>query len=224
MKVLLVGEESRRQELLSCLPENSIVDQADIAFEIELEDLPYYDVVFDLNADEDTSIIDEYPFGPDVIIVASSVKSSLAGMINNLEYEGGIYGMNCLPTFINKPLKEVAVYREADKKGLDKLMKQLGWEYHLINDRVGMVTPRVVCMIINEACYTVQEGTASFKDIDQSMKLGTAYPHGPFEWSDKIGIKDVYEVLDAMYEDTRDERYKICPLLKTKYLREESFY
>ena len=73
-------------------------------------------------------------------------------------------------------------------------------------------------MIINEAFYTVQEGTASKEDIDQGMRLGTNYPFGPFEWAQKIGIADVYETLEAIYEDTKEERYKICPLLKKAYL------
>ena len=81
-----------------------------------------------------------------------------------------------------------------------------------------MVTPRVVLMIINEAYFPVQEGTASKDAINQAMKLGTNYPMGPFEWCVKIGIKDVYEMLEAMYQDTGDERYKICPLLKREYL------
>jgi 3-hydroxybutyryl-CoA dehydrogenase len=87
-----------------------------------------------------------------------------------------------------------------------------------------MVTPRVIFMIINEACYTLQEGTADMKDIDTSMKLGTNYPFGPFEWADNIGIKHVYETIETMYSDTHDERYKVCPLLKTKYLKGETFY
>jgi 3-hydroxybutyryl-CoA dehydrogenase len=74
-------------------------------------------------------------------------------------------------------------------------------------------------MIINEAYYTVQEGTACRTDIDLGMKLGTAYPKGPFEWSEEIGIDHVYETLEALYQDTKDERYKICPLLKTEYLQ-----
>jgi 3-hydroxybutyryl-CoA dehydrogenase len=87
-----------------------------------------------------------------------------------------------------------------------------------------MVTPRVICMIINEACYTLQEGTASLVDIDTSMKLGTNYPLGPFEWADKIGIQHVYQILDSVYNDTKDERYKICSLLKTHYLKNLKFY
>jgi 3-hydroxybutyryl-CoA dehydrogenase len=74
-------------------------------------------------------------------------------------------------------------------------------------------------MIINEAFYTVQEGTATRQDIDLAMKLGTNYPYGPFEWCERIGIRHVYELLQAMYDDTRDERYKVCPLLKKEYLK-----
>jgi 3-hydroxybutyryl-CoA dehydrogenase len=99
----------------------------------------------------------------------------------------------------------------------------LGTEYLLVEDRVGLVTPRIVCMIINEACYTLQEGTATVRDIDLGMKLGTNYPLGPFEWANKIGAKNVYETLQAVYEDTKDERYKICPLLKTRYMKNEAF-
>jgi 3-hydroxybutyryl-CoA dehydrogenase len=52
------------------------------------------------------------------------------------------------------------------------------------------------------------------------MKLGTNYPLGPFEWAKKIGIENVYLVLDSVYKDTKDERYKICPLLKKEYLNQ----
>jgi 3-hydroxybutyryl-CoA dehydrogenase len=85
---------------------------------------------------------------------------------------------------------------------------------------VGLVTPRVLSMIINEAFYTCQEKTATAADIDLAMKLGTNYPFGPFEWAEKIGLRQVYQLLEAVYEDTRDERYKICPLLKKEYLRQ----
>jgi 3-hydroxybutyryl-CoA dehydrogenase len=107
---------------------------------------------------------------------------------------------------------------------LETCMTQLGLAFLPVEDRVGLIKPRVIFMIINEACYTLQEGTASIEDIDLSMKLGTNYPFGPFEWCDKIGIGYVFETLFSLYDDTKDERYKICPLLKTKYLRNETFY
>jgi 3-hydroxybutyryl-CoA dehydrogenase len=78
-------------------------------------------------------------------------------------------------------------------------------------------------MIINEAYFTLEEGTANREDIDKGMKLGTAYPFGPFEWSQLVGIDVVYETLLAIKTDTGDERYKICNLLKTDYLFFKSY-
>ena len=95
----------------------------------------------------------------------------------------------------------------------------LGYQPEYVQSRVGFITPRIICMIINEAYYTVQEGTASKNDIDIAMKLGTNYPKGPFEFCTEFGIKQVYLLLEALYQDTHDERYKICSLLKTEYLK-----
>ena len=83
-----------------------------------------------------------------------------------------------------------------------------------MKDQVGMVTPRIICMIINEAYYAVEENVASRSDIDLAMKLGTNYPFGPFEWCDKIGIKNVHRLLKEVFANTNDERYKICSLLE----------
>ncbi|QQS31402.1 MAG: hypothetical protein IPM47_06100 [Sphingobacteriales bacterium] len=124
---------------------------------------------------------------------------------------------NSLPTFINRPLWEVSVLKEETKELLTQRLKPLGIECRVVNDRIGLVTPRIVCMIINEAFYTLQEGTASEEDIDLSMKLGVNYPYGPFEWLKKIGIEHVYRLLTDLYADTHDERYKACPLLKSRY-------
>jgi 3-hydroxybutyryl-CoA dehydrogenase len=52
------------------------------------------------------------------------------------------------------------------------------------------------------------------------MKLGTNYPAGPFEMMKAIGVKYAYELLEALYQDTGELRYKVCPLLKKQYLKE----
>ena len=106
----------------------------------------------------------------------------------------------------------------ADAGSLENVCAQLKTKYLQVDDRVGMVTPRVVCMIINEAYYTVQEGTATREDIDLAMKLGTNYPYGPFEWCERIGLTSVYELLEVVYNETGDERYKISELMRREYL------
>jgi 3-hydroxybutyryl-CoA dehydrogenase len=134
-----------------------------------------------------------------------------------------LFGFCGLPTLLNRPLLEVSIYHEADREKLADTCVALGTDYRVVEDRVGLVTPRVICMIINEACYTLQEGTASIQDIDLGMKLGTGYPRGPFEWANAIGVERVYAVLEAMWNDTHDERYKVCPLLKRQALRGQPF-
>ena len=134
-----------------------------------------------------------------------------------------VFGFCGLPTLLNRPLLEVSLYHEADREKLAETCAALGTDYRIVADRVGLVTPRVICQIINEACFTVQEGTATMQDVDLGMKLGTNYPRGPFAWANAIGVERVYAVLEALWHDTHDERYKVCPLLKRQALRGEPF-
>lgn len=226
MKILARGEKSLVSELREKL---SSVDVS--LTEIQDTDLPTidlapFDCIVDLAFDNHPDNIRYYAGLKGKPVLVSAVKIQLAQVVATYGREVActLIGLNALPGFINRSLLEVSLLNNADKSALDVLMQALGCGYRLVDDRVGMVTPRIIFMIVNEACYTLQEGTASMQDIDTSMKLGTNYPHGPFEWADKIGVNHVYETLSALYEDTREERYKICPLLKTLYLKKGSFY
>ncbi len=185
-----------------------------------------FDVVFDLTFDETPQQIKWYAELNDVPVVVGAVKKQVEETI--FAHAGRLYcrliGMNTLPTFIDRPVAELTVTKPHYKSMVNDIFEKLGWEHQIVESRVGMVTPRVVAMIINEAYFTFQEGTASKEDIDTGMKLGTAYPYGPFEWCDRIGIKNIYETLDAVYHDTHDERYKICPLLRTEYLNSRMIF
>ena len=183
--------------------------------------LSEYSIVFDLTADEENESRSYYNSQKDLTIFVSMVKTQLEEFVlkNGLSDVNTFIGINALPTFLERDLLESTAINAADKSKIDELSQDWSWEVKWVESRVGMVTPRVVFMIINEAYYTVQEGTANQKDIDTGMKLGTAYPMGPFEWKNAVGIRNVYETLEAVYEDTKEERYKICPMLKTEYLK-----
>ncbi|KAA9332918.1 3-hydroxyacyl-CoA dehydrogenase [Hymenobacter busanensis] len=196
-----------------------LVDDAEAAMQVLDDVLPTVDVVFDFGN-----------YGPlyeekeGVVVFVEGATESLAsrfGGRNRPVYP--VFGFCGLPTLINRPLLETSLLHAADADKLAETCAALGTDFRVVEDRVGLITPRVVCMIINEACYTLQEGTASVRDIDLGMKLGTNYPKGPFEWANAIGVARVYEVLEAMWQDTHDERYKICPLLKRMVQQEESF-
>ncbi len=219
MKVLVRGNHENIVEFSSKFSELKF--DTDEEYSTGL-DLFVYDVVFDFLIDDSPDNLDMYAGESDLVVFMNAVKSSLLEYSSYLghNFQFTMVGFNGLPTFFDRSILELTALREEDNLKIQQLAKQLEFEFILVDDRVGMVTPRVVCMIINEAYYTEQEGTAEREAIDHAMKLGTNYPYGPFEWATKIGIQHVYELLEALYNDTHDARYKICPLLKKEYLKE----
>lgn len=214
MKILIVGSESSFLEAQNRLQKNHILEHVLDFFDCASPSL--YDFIFDFNIDENPELVGEYAQLEDVVIFLNTIKISLG----ELRYTYGIwanhiYGFNGLSTFFDRDVLEVS---SINGQLNGEQLARLDFPYEIVDDRIGLVTPRIVLMIINEAFYTVMEGTASKEDIDQGMKLGTNYPFGPFEWCEKIGISQVYETLEAIYEDTKEERYKIAPLLKKEYL------
>ncbi len=73
---------------------------------------------------------------------------------------------------------------------------------------------RIVCQVINEAAFALAEGIGSAEDIDAGMVYGLNYPRGPLRWADTIGLDHVLAVLDALFEERREERYRAAPLLR----------
>ena len=186
--------------------------------------IPQCDMVIDLDLDDSPEDIEAH-LDHNKPVLISGLKIQLAELLADPKLTGlksRVSSGNLLRTFIDRPTWELASLEPEGNTAIGALRKT-GMQFRVVKDRVGMVSARIVLMIINEACYTLQEGTAGKSEIDSAMKLGTNYPKGPFEWANAIGIKDVYEVLDALYRDTREERYKICPLLKTHYFSGQPF-
>jgi 3-hydroxybutyryl-CoA dehydrogenase len=203
---------------------------------LEEDDAPYgqqpvlnldgYDILFDLTLDQCPENLFYYAWKPGLIVFGCSVLNSLSALESDYlgAMECTLFGINSLTGFINRPRMEVCVLRKEEEQLMKATLASLGLEADIVEDRVGMVSPRIVCMIINEACFTIQEGTAGAKEIDTAMKLGTAYPFGPLEWADKIGIENVYLVMNSLWEDSHDPRYRMAPLLKEHFLRSKTFY
>ncbi|QHS61854.1 3-hydroxyacyl-CoA dehydrogenase family protein [Chitinophaga agri] len=214
MNILVIGEEPHYAAFLEKGGLNGHRVQQVTSLE-RTGTLADHELVVDLNFDEHTGRARIYAKYPQVPVLASIVRTSLSELMSNYAFEQGfsIIGCNWLPGFAAMPVTEVSVIGEEQKPLLAEIMTSLGWEYEIVEDRVGLVTPRVICMIINEAYLAAEEGTASREDINTAMRLGTNYPMGPFEWCEKIGIRHVCGVLDAVYKATGNERYKISALL-----------
>jgi 3-hydroxybutyryl-CoA dehydrogenase len=188
---------------------------------LSMAELGQADLIVDFTLAEAPAALSFYRGTPHVPLLIEASYLQLAALRHQYpDLANPLFGFCGLPGLLNRSLLEVSLEQESDRPQLDALMQNLGTDYAVVGDRVGMATPRIIAMIINEAYYTLQEGTASRADIDTSMKLGTNYPMGPFEWAQRWGVGRVYQLLHHVYEDTRDERYRICPLLKTEYLRQ----
>ena len=222
MQILVTGPAQMLEECQARFGESEGVAYHSVEA-LPLADLTKADAVIDFWLDSLPERIQQYQRLEGLMVFCNIPKLSLA----ELMYRFGrpsctLVGFNGLPGLFDRPLLEVSVVDKECLPKLEAVSAVLGVGYRLVEDRVGMVTPRVICQIINEAYYTVQEGTATREDIDLGMQLGTNYPLGPFAWCQKIGLKHVYELLQAVHLDTGDERYRICPLLKREYLLQEA--
>ena len=116
--------------------------------------------------------------------------------------------INAWSGFLQRPVWEVAgIVDENIKLIAEKLNKKVT----VVADEPGLVAARVIAMIINEAYFALGDNVSTKNEIDIAMKLGTNYPHGPFEWAAAIGIKNIYELLQKLSE--KDIRYQPADLL-----------
>lgn len=83
-----------------------------------------------------------------------------------------------------------------------------------VDDTPGLVVLRTVCMLANEASEAILQNVALPSDIDMAMRKGVNYPLGPCEWTDMIGPARIVTVLDAIYAETGDDRYRVSRRLR----------
>ncbi len=124
--------------------------------------------------------------------------------------------MNAWYGFLNREMIELAETTSIKDFQVENILQEMGWKYRIVSDTAGMIAARIIAMIINEAYFGLGEDISSKAEIDIAMKLGTNYPYGPFEWSEKIGLKKIYLLLKKLSEE--DKRYAVAPALENEIL------
>lgn len=81
-------------------------------------------------------------------------------------------------------------------------------------DSPGFVVNRILIPMINEAIFTLQDGVATAEDIDKGMLTGANHPMGPLALSDLIGNDTVLAIMQVLYEEFQDTKYRPALLLK----------
>ncbi len=162
-----------------------------------------------------------------VPVLTSSLCYSVSEQCAMIKSPGRLIGIGLYDTFSNAKRIEIAPSKITDNtilKNAENILGELGITYSIVPDRVGMIFPRIVSMIINEATQVYSEKVASKEDIDTAMKLGTNYPLGPLEWADRLGVGLVYNILTALQRDFGEDRYRPHPVLKEMVDLNQRFY
>ncbi len=164
--------------------------------------------------------------GQKTTILTSAVTVTLAEQSTWVKSPHRLVGLGALPSLLQGSLVELTQCSATDQKHLAEaksFVEKLGKQHSVVGDSIGMVMPRILCCLANEAFFALQENVASGREIDIAMKLGTNYPHGPVEWSKRIGIQQVHAVMDALWGAFKEERYRPAPLLRQSALNALSF-
>lgn len=155
-------------------------------------------------------------------ILASNTSSlsitEVASVTNRPDRVIGMHFFN--PATIMK-LVEVIKGMATSQETFDKVKElsfAIGKEPVEVAEAPGFVVNRILIPMINEAVGIFAEGVASVEDIDTAMKLGANHPMGPLALGDLIGLDVCLAIMDVLYNETGDTKYRAHSLLR-KYVR-----
>jgi 3-hydroxybutyryl-CoA dehydrogenase len=140
-----------------------------------------------------------------------------AGSLAALDPGGSAVGFHALPPFSETGLIELTKGPDSTSSAAtaaERFFTTLGKHTVWVQDAPGLVLGRMICQVINECAFALGEGVGSAEDVDAGMVHGLNYPRGPLAWADQIGLDQVLAVLDGLYEERREERYRGAPVLR----------
>lgn len=154
---------------------------------------------------------------PEAPVFTCCHAASATGSAAMIAHPERVTGFALLPPWEERKTVECArALQTADAiiPAVEALWRLLGLDPVWVGDSVGLVMPRILACLINEALFATMERVARGSDIDRAMELGTRYPRGPLAWGNLIGLDQVLVTLDALAMEHGEDRYRAAPLLR----------
>ncbi len=204
MQIVVLTNEVLKEELIS----NGIKDEVQVEWISQVnkfENYPQADAYIDLEFELSVERINTLRKLSRKPVIVHSV-------INNLfSIDASFIRINAWPTFLRRDIIEASGVNAEMKRIAEPVFFAFQKKVEWVPDTPGFISARIVAMIINEAYFALGEKVSTRTEIDTAMKLGTNYPYGPFEWSEKIGLVNIYNLLTALSKTNK--RYVPSPQL-----------
>ena len=156
----------------------------------------------------------------EAVLEQMPVKKELFAKLDEIVKEGAIFGTNTsslsvteIANGIKHPVIGMHFFNPADRMKLVEVISGANTPAE-VNEGPGFVVNRILVPMINEATFILQEGIASASDIDTAMQLGANHPMGPLALGDLIGLDIVLAIMDVLYNETGDSKYRASTLLR----------
>ncbi len=154
---------------------------------------------------------------PEAIFASNTSGLSITEMASATSRADKIIGMHFFNPVPMMKLVEVIKGNDTSDETFNTIMelsKKMGKDPIAVNEAPLFVVNRILVPMINEAAFVLMEGIASAGDIDKGMMLGANHPIGPLALADLVGLDVTLMVMDTLYNETADSKYRPCPLLR----------